>query len=95
MNPANLCKSMPWLLKSLHSQVSEELTTLRIEANYVLKDDEAERLLLYHARIQNRIAKWLRLIGESRAERAGLVYVRPAEVDGNGVNGENGDGALN
>jgi len=106
-NLTELCevsgKSMPWLLKTLHGHTLEELTALRktledglrgIEANYVLKDGETERLLLYHARIQNRIAKWLRLIGESRAERAGLMYVRPAEVDGNGVGGDNGDGAL-
>jgi hypothetical protein len=96
-------KSMPWLVKTLHGRALEELSGLRktleeglrgIEANYVLKDGESERLFLYHARIQNRIAKWLRLIGESRAERAGLVYVSPAEVDGNRAGGANGDGAL-
>jgi hypothetical protein len=106
-NLSELCevasKSMPWLLKTLHGHVLEELTRLRktlkvglrgIEANHVLKDGEFERMLLYSARIQNRVAKWLRLIGESRAERAGLVYVRPAEVDGNGAGGDNGDGTL-
>src|SRR5262249_44010798 len=78
-NLSELCdvsgKSMPWLLKTLHGHVLEELTTLRktledglrgIEANYVLRDGDAERMLLYHARIQNRIVKSLRLIGESR-----------------------------
>jgi hypothetical protein len=106
-NLSELCdasgKTVPWLLKTMYSHALEELAGLRktleegvrgIECNYLLKDGEAERLLLYHARIQNRIAKWLRLIGESRAERAGLVYVSPAEVDGNGAGGENGDGAL-
>jgi hypothetical protein len=100
-NLSELCdasgKTMPWLLKSLHSHVLEELAGLRqtleeglrgIEANYLLKDGEAERMLLYSARIQNRIAKSLRLIGEARAERKGLVYMRPAEVDGNGDNGD-------
>jgi hypothetical protein len=81
----------------------EELTTLRktlekglqgFAANYLIKQGGTERLLLYHARIQNQFVKWVRLIVESKAEREGLVYVRPAEVDGNGVGGDNGDGAL-
>jgi hypothetical protein len=96
-NLSELCeaagKSLAWLLKTLHAQVMEELAGLRktleegirgLEASYILKEGVFDRMLLYSARIQNRIAKSLRLIGESRAERAGLTYIRPAETDGNG-----------
>jgi hypothetical protein len=91
-------KSLPWLLKTLHADVLEELVGLRktledgvrsIEANYALKDGETERLLLYHARVQNRIAKWLSLLAQSKADRLGLTITQPLES-----NGENGDGAL-
>jgi len=91
-------KSLPWLLKTLHANVMEELAGLRetledgvrsIEANYALKDCETERLLLYHARVQNRIAKWLYLLAQSKADRLGLTITQPLES-----NGENGDAAL-
>jgi hypothetical protein len=91
-------KSLPWLLQTLHALVMEELATLRktleegvrsIEANYALKDGETERLLLYHARVQNRIAKWLSLLAQSKADRLGLTITQPLES-----NGENGDAAL-
>jgi hypothetical protein len=90
-------KSLPWLLKTMHALVLEELAGLRqtleegvrsIEANYALKDGETERLLLYHARVQNRIAKWLSLLAQSKADRLGLTITQPLES-----NGENGDGA--
>ena len=101
-NLSELCdasgKGMPWLLKTLHNHALEELAGLRktledglrgIEANYVLKDGESERLLLYHARIQNRVAKWLSLLAQSKADRLGLTITQPLES-----NGDNGDGAL-
>jgi hypothetical protein len=78
--------------------VIEELATLRktledgvrsIEANYALKDGEAERLLLYHARVQNRVQKWLSLLAQSKADRFGLTITQPLES-----NRENGNGAL-
>jgi hypothetical protein len=87
-------KSLPWLLKTLHAEVMEELAGLRktledgvrsIEANYALKDGETERLLLYHSRVQNRIAKWLSLLAQSKADRLGLTITQPLE--GNGENG--------
>jgi hypothetical protein len=102
-NLSELCevsgKSMPWLLKTLHSHTLEELTSLRktledglrgIEANYVLKDGEAERLFLYFARLQNRVAKWLSLLAQSKADRLGLTITQPLESNG----GNNSDGAL-
>ena len=61
-----------------------------IEANYVLKDGETERLLLYHSRVQHRISKWLNMLAQSKADRLGLTLVEPVES----VNGENGDVAL-
>jgi hypothetical protein len=101
-NLSELCeaagKSLAWLLKTLHAQVMEELAGLRktledgvrsIEANYALKDGETERLLLYHARVQNRVAKWLSLLAQSKADRLGLTITQPLES-----NGDNGDGAL-
>jgi len=101
-NLSELCeaagKSMAWLLKALHGHTLEELTGLRktledglrgIEANYALKDGETERLLLYFARLQNRVAKWLSLLAQSKADRLGLTITQPLES-----NGENGDGAL-
>jgi hypothetical protein len=42
-----------------------------IEANYALKNGETKRLLLYHARVQNRIAKWLSLLAQSKAGGSG------------------------
>jgi hypothetical protein len=66
----------------LHADVLEEPAGLRktleegvraIEANYALKEGETERLLLYHARVQNRIAKWLSLLAQSKADRLGLT----------------------
>jgi hypothetical protein len=89
---------MPWLLKALSNYLLEELATLRktleegvrsIEANYTLPDGETERLLLYHSRVQNRVAKWLSLLAQSKADRLGLTITQPLEV-----NGENGDGAF-
>jgi len=101
-NLSELCeavgKTLPWLLKTLHADVMEELAGLRntledgvrsIEANYALKDGETERLLLYHARVQNRVAKWLSLLAQSKADRLGLTITQPLDS-----NGENGDGAL-
>ena len=101
-NLAELCqaagKTMPWLLKALSNYLLEELATLRktleegvrsIEANYTLPDGETERLLLYHSRVQNRVAKWLSLLEQSKADRLGLTITQPLEV-----NGENGDGAF-
>ena len=101
-NLSQLCeaagKSLPWLLKTLHADILEGLASLRktledgvraIEANYALKEGETERLLLYHARVQNRIAKWLSLLAQSKADRLGLTIIQPLES-----NGENGDGAL-
>jgi hypothetical protein len=102
-NLTELCqaagKTMPWLLQALSNSSLEELATLRktleegvrsIEANYTLRDGETERLLLYHARIQNRVAKWLSLLAQSKADRLGLTIIQPG-----GINGENGDGAFN
>jgi hypothetical protein len=92
-------KSVSWLLKTLHNYVLEELATLRkmletgvrgIETNYTLRDGERERLLLYHSRVQNRIAKWLALLGQSKADRLGLTMIQPTESN----NGENGVAAL-
>ena len=89
---------MSWLLKTLHSHILEQWNTSRktleegvrsIEANYALKDGETERLLLYHARVQNRVAKWLSLLAQSKADRLGLTITQPLDS-----NGENGDGAL-
>ena len=40
-------------------------------------------------RVQNRIAKWLSLLAQSKADRLGLTITEPLES-----NGENGDGAL-
>jgi hypothetical protein len=101
-NLSQLCeaagKSLPWLLKTLHADILEGLASLRktledgvraIEANYALKEGETERLLLYQARVQNRIAKWLSLLAQSKADRLGLTIIQPLES-----NGENGDGAL-
>jgi hypothetical protein len=62
-----------------------------IETNYILRDGETERLLLYHSRIQNRVVKWLSLLAQSKADRLGLTLVEPIEL---GANGTNGDGAL-
>jgi hypothetical protein len=103
-NLTELCevagKSMTWLLKALSDRVLEQLASLRetleegvrsIETNYILRDGETERLLLYHSRIQNRIAKWLSLLAQSKADRLGLTLVEPVELN---VNGVNGDGAL-
>lgn len=102
-NLTELCqaanKSMSWLLKVLHNYVLEEVATLRktleeglrgLETNYTLANGETERLLLYHSRVQNRVAKWLALLGQSKADRLGLVMVQPSESN----NGENGDAAL-
>ena len=101
-NLTELCeaanKSMSWLLKTLRSHILEQQNTSRktledgvrsIEANYALKDGETERLLLYHARVQNRIAKWLSLLAQSKADRLGLTITQPLES-----NGEDGDGVL-
>jgi len=91
-------KSLPWLLKTLHAFVMEELSGLRrtledgvrsIETNYTLKDGEFERLVLYHARVQNRIAKWLSLLAQSKADRLGLTITQPLDS-----NGADGDGAF-
>jgi hypothetical protein len=65
-----------------------------IEANYVLKDGETERLLLYHTRVQSRIAKWLSMLAQSKADRLGLNLVEPLEATQISTNGENGDAAL-
>jgi hypothetical protein len=60
-------KSVAALLLALHRHVRDDLEELRqtlaegvraIETNYLLKDGETERLLLYHSRVQSRIAKW-------------------------------------
>ena len=104
-NLSQLCeaagKSLPWLLKTLHADILEGLASLRktledgvraIEANYALKDGETERLLLYHARVQNRVAKWLSMLAQSKADRLGLNLVEPLEQISS--NGENGDAAL-
>jgi hypothetical protein len=101
-NLTELCqaagKTMPWLLQALSNYLLEELATLRnileegvrsIEANYTLRDGETERLLLYHARVQKRVAKWLSLLAQSKADRLGLTITQPLEV-----NGENGDAAF-
>jgi len=40
--------------------------------------------------VQNRVAKWLALLAQSKADRLGLVMVQPSESN----NGENGDAAL-
>ena len=106
-NLSELCeavgKSLSWLLKALHADVMEKLSGLHktleegvcsIEANYALKDGETERLLLYHARVQNRIAKWLSMLGQSKADRLGLNLVEALDAVEIPSNGENGDGAL-
>jgi hypothetical protein len=106
-NLSELCaasgKSLPWLLKTLHSHALEELSSLHktledglpgIEANYLLKDGEAERLLLYSARIQNRVQKWLSMLAQSKADRLGLNMVEPLDAAQIPTNGANGDGAL-
>ena len=91
-------KSVPGILKSLHSHILEQLDGLRkaledglraIQSNYALKDGETERLLLYHSRVQHRISKWLSMLAQSKADRLGLTITQPLET-----NGENGDGAL-
>jgi len=60
-----------------------------IQANYVLKDGETERLLCIHSRVQHRISKWLDLLAQSKADRFGLTITQPLET-----NGQHGDGAL-
>jgi hypothetical protein len=101
-NLSELCeaagKSLEWLLKTLHADVMEQLAAARktledgvraIEVNYKLKEGETERVLLYHARVQNRIAKWLSLLAQSKADRLGLTITQPLES-----NGGNGDGTF-
>ena len=61
-----------------------------IEANYMLRNRETERLLLYHAQVQNRVQKWLSMLAQSKADRFGLTLVEPIES----LNGDNGDAAL-
>jgi hypothetical protein len=98
-NLSELCeaasKSMPWLLKTLHNRILEQLDPLRktleegvraIQANYALKNGETERLLLYHSRVQHRISKWLNMLAQSKADRLGLTITQPLESTG-----ENGD----
>jgi hypothetical protein len=97
-------KSVAALLFALCRRVRDNLEELRatlaegvraIETNYLLKDGETERLLLYHSRVQSRIAKWLALLGLARDDRLGLTTTRPLEVtNGNGDNGENSNGAF-
>jgi hypothetical protein len=91
-------KSVPGILKSLHSHILEQLDGLRkaldkglraIQSNYALKDGETERLLLYHSRVQHRISKWLSMLAQSKADRLGLTVIEAASS-----NGENCDGAL-
>jgi hypothetical protein len=102
-NLTELCqaakKSMSWLLKVLHNYVLEEVATLRktleeglrgLETNYTLATGETERLVLYHSRLQNTVAKWLALLGQSKADRLGLMMIQPPESH----NGDNGDAAL-
>ena len=60
----------------------------------MLKDGETERLLLYHVRVQNRIAKWLSMLAQSKADRLDLNLVEPLEAAQISTNGENGDVAL-
>jgi len=92
-NLTELCqaanKSMSWLLKTLSSRILEQLEPLRktleedvraIQANYALKNGETERLLLYHARVQNRVQKWLSMLAQSKADRLGLTLVEPLDV---------------
>jgi hypothetical protein len=92
-------KSAAALLLALCRRVRDELEELRqtlaegvrtIETHYLLKDGETERLLLYHSRVQSRIAKWLALLGLARDDRLGLTTTRPLEV----TNGNNGHGTL-
>jgi hypothetical protein len=94
-------KSVAALLLALCRRVRDDLEELRqtlaegvraIETNYLLKNGETERLLLYHSRVQSRIAKWLALLGLARDDRLGLTTTRPLEVT-NG-NGENSNGAF-
>jgi hypothetical protein len=59
-----------------------------VNANYALKNAETERLLLYHARLQNRIAKWLSLLAQSKADRLGLTLTQPLESNGDNGNGD-------
>jgi hypothetical protein len=89
-------KSLPGILKSLHSHILEQLDSSRktleeglraIQANYALKNGETERLLLYHSRVQHRISKWLSMLAQSKADRLGLTITHPLET-----NGGNGDG---
>jgi hypothetical protein len=100
-NLTELCeaagKSMSWLLKTLHTRTLEQTATLRkiieegersIHVQYILRDGETERLLLYHARIQNRCAKWIGLLGQSKADRLGLTLVQPIESLNGGSNGD-------
>jgi len=106
-NLTELCqaanKSMSSLLKTLSSRILEQLEPLRktleedvraIQANYALKNGETERLLLYHARVQNRVQKWLSMLAQSKADRLGLTLVEPLDVAQISTNRENGDGAL-
>jgi hypothetical protein len=92
-------KSVAALLLALCRRVRDELEELRatlvegvraIETHYLLKYGETERLLLYHSRVQSRIAKWLALLGLARDDRLGVTTTRPLEV----TNGINGDGNL-
>jgi hypothetical protein len=92
-------KSVAALLFALCRRVRDELEELRatlaegvraIETHYLLKDGETERLLLYHSRVQSRIAKWLALLGLARDDRLGVTTTRPLEV----INGTNGNGAF-
>ena|SRR5215469_16521495 len=81
---------MPWLLRTLHSHILEQLNTSRktleervraIQANYALEDGETERLLLYHSRVQRRISKWLNMLAQSNTDRLGLTLVESVEVN--------------
>jgi hypothetical protein len=86
-------KSVESILAALKKKLLKQYNTARetlepglqiIETNYLLDYDDTERVLLYHARVQSRIAKWLQLFGQAKADRLGLIETRPLDVNSNG-----------
>jgi hypothetical protein len=91
-------KPLDVIMGTLHKAVLERYDTLRetleegvrtIHSHYVLHNGQHDLMILYQARITNRIAKLLSVFGQSKADRLGLTMIEPALA-----NGGNGDGAI-